>query len=343
MNTGYGVVVTNFLLNLIKQGVDVTAWPVHNNAEGLPEHYGVIQNSIKRQDAFDCNAPCLRIFHQFSMAESIGRGKRIGMPIFELDTFTSREKAHLSSLDHILVNSSWAKRVVEENGITVPTDIVPLGYDPTIFYPTTPPKRSSVVFLNVGKWSLNKGHDVLKTIFERAFSPADNVELWMCCHNRFLFHEERREWERYYCSGPLASKIRIIPWQDTQYQLADLMNQADVGVFPARGEGWNLEALEMMACGKTVLGTYYSGQADFITCGIPIRDKKESAYDGKWFFGNGNWALLDNTFQNMFAIQMKKMYRDLLDNKKCDESSIKIAKEYTWEKSTSKLMSVIFN
>lgn len=343
--TGYGIVVTNFFLNLIKQGVDVTLWPILNQYDCLPENNSAVQQSLKNQEHFSVEAPCFRIYHQFSMAESIGRGRRIGMPIFELDTFTSREKTHLSSLDKIIVNSSWAKKVVEDNGINVPTSIVPLGYDPTIFYPTTPSKRTSVVFLNIGKWSMNKGHDVLKTIFERAFSPADDVELWMCCHNHFLRPHEQKEWEDYYKNGPMGHKIKIIPWQSSQRDLADLMRQADVGVFPARGEGWNLEALEMMACGKEVIGTNYSGQADFVKQFAIDIDGLEAAQDGKWFFGQGNWAKLGDDFINSFAGSMQRRYQEItkLFGKENCKRSIEQAANFTWEKSTCNLITEIFD
>ena len=43
------------------------------------------------------------------------------------------------------------------------------------------------------------------------------------------------------------------------------MAGADCGVFLSRAEGWNLGLLEMMAMGKPVITTNYSGHTEFAT------------------------------------------------------------------------------
>ena len=73
------------------------------------------------------------------------------------------------------------------------------------------------------------------------------------------------------------------------------MRQVDVGVFPVRAEGWNLELLELLSCGKHVITTDYSGHTEFINNSnsrIIEIDKLETAQDGVWFHGTGEWAEL---------------------------------------------------
>ena len=76
-------------------------------------------------------------------------------------------------------------------------------------------------------------------------------------------------------------------------QVYNIMSQVDCGVFPSRGEGWNLELLEMMSAGKHVVATDYSAHTEFCTkenSGLVSISDVEPAFDGKWFFGQGNWA-----------------------------------------------------
>ena len=96
--TSYGYVSFNILKQLVKQGHDVALFPIGPLEIDKQEDAIIIKECIeKSKTTFDSNSPCLRIYHQNKMAESIGNGKRYGMPIFELDTFTDEERHHLSS------------------------------------------------------------------------------------------------------------------------------------------------------------------------------------------------------------------------------------------------------
>ena len=71
------------------------------------------------------------------------------------------------------------------------------------------------------------------------------------------------------------------------------MSQADCGVFPAKAEGWNLDLLEMMSCGKSTIATNYSGHTEFCNkenCYLVDLPEMETAEDGKWFRGQGEWG-----------------------------------------------------
>ena len=111
---GYGVVGLNVSKELAKNA-GVSLFPIGNPEVSTQEDASAIQSCIKNQTSFDAKAPCLRIWHQFAMAEQIGNGLRCGLPIFELDAFNENEMHHLNSLDKIFVCSDWAKEVVVEN------------------------------------------------------------------------------------------------------------------------------------------------------------------------------------------------------------------------------------
>ena len=62
----------------------------------------------------DFDAPCIRIWHQDDMSQFVGRGPKIGFPIFELNKFNKKESYHLSNVDKLFVCSEWAKNIVVE-------------------------------------------------------------------------------------------------------------------------------------------------------------------------------------------------------------------------------------
>lgn len=329
----YGIVAINIVSELIKMGHEISLFPI-----GKPychhRYESDIKKALEHSDHFSSLSPCIRIWHQFDMSMFVGKGRHIGFPIFELDTFTDKEKHHLNSCDTIFVCSKWAKGIIEQNGITVPTYVVPLGVDNTIFYPEIS-KRSPTIFLNVGKWEKRKGHDVLVKMFNRAFTSVDNVELWMMCHNPFLTEEEDIRWKRLYKDSPLGDKIRFIPWLESDTDVANVMRQADCGVFPSRAEGWNLENIEMLSCGKEIITTDYSAHTEFCTkhnsCLVPITEL-ELAHDNKWFFNQGKWGKIDNNVEELFVQYMREInVAKQYDKLNINTEGIETAKNFSWK------------
>jgi glycosyltransferase involved in cell wall biosynthesis len=304
---GYGRVGTE-IASAYNRLEEVALFPI-----GQPEvplyKKSEMADMIRRADTYDVNAPCVRLWHQFDMSMFVGKGAHIGWSIFELDRLTEKEANLLGRCDHNIVCSAWAAQVLLKYGIN--SSIVPLGYNEHFFPINRPIGR--VRFLNMGKWEIRKGHDILVDIFNAAFTDKDDVELLMCNHNPFYSDEKNKEWEKKYKASKLGHKIKIIPRLATDSDVANLMRHADCGIFPSRAEGWNLEACEMMGCGKPVIMTDYAGQSEFVLkeYAIPYT-KKVIAQDGKWFFGQGEWVepdfdatveLMRNFYKNPKTIQ----------------------------------------
>lgn len=330
---GYGQASLNLLLALSKI-YDVALWPIGNIA--LPDSNKSIEATVKKaidnQSVFDRSAPSLRIWHQFDMAQHIGSGQHVGMPIFELNKFDSREVCHLDSLDKVFVCSKWAENVVQDQlaGRGVGTHIVPLGVDRSIFHERVTVRDTSYVFLNIGKWEIRKGHDIIIEAFCRAFDKSDNVELWMMNHNPFLSEAQTTEWQNLYKNSKLGDKVKFIDRVKTNQEVADIMRKADCGVFPARAEGWNLELLEMMACGKPVIATNYSAHTEFCSeanCNLIEPAGLEEAWDGIWFKGQGEWAALDSGSIRMLSSYMRKEFEA---GPRVNEAGIETAKQFSW-------------
>ena len=334
---GYGVAGINILKALQARDVEVSFFPIGQPQVTNQADADAVRKGMETAQTFDPNAPCIKIWHHNQMAERIGSGKFIGFPIFELDTFNDLEKHHLNSCEHLFVCSKWAKHVCldqtrfGEHRIHV----VPLGVDAELFPPAPVRQDDKTIFFNCGKWEIRKGHDILIEAFKKLTEEHDNVELWMMCSNPFNSEEENAKWHQHY-NHP---KVKLIPRAETQAEVYNIMSQVDCGVFPSRGEGWNLELLEMMAAGKHVVATEYSAHTEF--CNeensylLPISDV-ESAFDGKWFFGQGNWAKIDDTEVDMLAKLMQRFIK--LSKGKVNLTGIQTAKKFSWQNTAREMI-----
>ncbi len=266
--TGYGVTGAHLLKALVEVGADVAYFPLGAVDRRIAE-VPTLDRALARQDDFDRKAPSVRLAQQFDLATHVGSGERIGFPIFEINQFTARELHHLRAQDRLFVCSRWAREVLRNNGIThIPIHVVPLGVDRTVFNEMVPSVRSinDTVFIQVGKLEPRKGQLDLLRAFEAAFRPNDAVRLSLYCHNPFVDAATLARALHPFRTSPMSRRIDLhTDPLATHHDVARVMRGADCGVFCSRAEGWNLEALEMLAVGKPVIATNYSGHTEFLS------------------------------------------------------------------------------
>ena len=348
---GYGVTGLNISKALHDAKHSVALFVVGNLEAPEPYHQDLKQ-MISNSRLPDWNAPCIRIWHQHDMSQFVGKGDKYGFPIFELDGFVDLELHHLSYLDYWFVTSEWSKSILTEQlkkvfgdkDITDRIFVVPLGVDRNIFRESVS-NRKETIFYNCGKWETRKGHDILVQAFNEAFTEEDDVELWMMCDNPFYPEEENFKWERLYRTSKLGEKIRIVPRQETQADVYNIMSQTDCGVFPARAEGWNLELLEMMSCGKAVIATNYSSHTEFCNeenCMLVEITELEDAHDGKWFRGQGKWAKIEEAQITQVAEYMRETHeKKKKDELNINQAGVDTAKKFSWKNSAEKILEAI--
>ncbi|MFM7795477.1 MAG: glycosyltransferase family 4 protein, partial [Candidatus Nitrosotenuis sp.] len=251
---------------------------------------------------------------------------------FEVDTISQREKHHLNYSDYIFVASKWAKTVLENNGVSKPVYVAPLGVDTTIFQEPVKIRmeRDNYVFFHVGKWEHRKSQDFLLKAFDHAFNLNDNVELWMLPYNPFLNEQENQYWINLVNECKLRDKIKLFNRLPSQLHLAEFMYYGDCGIFVSRAEGWNNEVIETMAMNRPVIVTNYSAHTEYCNDKNSLLvhvDETEPANDGKWFFGEGSWAKLGQNELDQTVHYMKHVYNNRIDN---NPEGLKTAQYYSW-------------
>ena len=131
--TGYGVSGACILMSLVRLGAPVSFFPLGTLDRTMFAFDG-LDGALDRQDDFDPMLPSVRLSQQFDLAMHVGRGPRIGFPIFELNRFSARARHHLAAQDRLLVCSEWARGILLENGLwRSPIHVVPLGVDRMMF------------------------------------------------------------------------------------------------------------------------------------------------------------------------------------------------------------------
>ena len=121
------------------------------------------------------------------------------------------------------------------------------------------------------------------------------------------------------------------------------MLSATCGVFPSRAEGFNLELLEMMACGKPITATNYSAHTEYLTPQNALLiegSRAEPANDGVSLKGvQGNWMAWGESQTAQLVQHMKVIYEQyragdkLLNTAGCDTAS-----QLTWDATADKII-----
>lgn len=341
--TGYGITGAYLLQSMIQLDADVTFFPLgHVDRSILP--FPALDAAMAAQDRFRASAASVRLAQQFDLALHVGNGPRIGFPIFELDRFDRRSLHHLASQDRLLVCSEWARGVLLQNGIwKTPVDIVPLGVDRTLFHEKLPAGTATdTQFLSVGKLEPRKGQLELLRAFESAFVPGDPVRLTLICANPFLSEKEMEALCKPFRSSRMARRITLVTKSyATQTEVARAMALSDCGVFVSKAEGWNLEALEMLSCGRQVIATNYSAHTEFLNASnarlIEI-DGVEPASAGQ----PGAWAAWNQRQHDALVEQLRAIHDQRRSGPlPLHERGVETAKQFSWQSAARTLLGAV--
>ncbi len=341
--TGYGITGAYLLRAMIELNADVSFFPLGQvDRSILP--FPKLESALAAQDRFNAAAVSVRLSQQFDLALHVGAGPRIGFPIFELDHFDSRSLHHLKSQDRLLVCSEWARGVLLQNGIwKMPVDIVPLGVDRAVFHEKLPAGTSTdTQFLSVGKLEARKGQLELLRAFEAAFSPSDPVRLTLICANPFVTDKEMESLCKPFRNSRMARRITLVtkPYA-TQSEVARVMAASDCGVFVSRAEGWNLEALEMLSCGREVIATDYSAHTQFLNSGnarlIEIDGVERAHADSP-----GAWAAWQPRQHEALVHALRAVHETRRNGPlPMHEPGVETAKQFSWTSAARQLLGAV--
>lgn len=257
-----------------------------------------------------------------------------GFPLDWIDDFNAK-------LDGITVTSRFVKKVLIDNGLTIPCEIIGNGTDHITQIKVEPyggEIGTGFRFLHVSSCFPRKGVDVLLTSYAKAFTKNDDVTLILKTfpnpHNNI--NNEVQEIRNLY---PNCAPIIIINEDLPQGKILDLYQKSHALVAPSRGEGFGLPMAEAMQLGLPVITTGFGGQTDFChpdNCWL---------IDFKFSQTESHLGLADSVWAEPKVDSLVQILRNFII---ADEEQIriktKIAKEllasnFKWSDSAKKLIS----
>jgi glycosyltransferase involved in cell wall biosynthesis len=225
--------------------------------------------------------------------------------------------------------------------------VVPLGYDPQIFRPGSPPASATLhdrcAFLYVGDTIARKGVDLAVSAYLTAFKPADKVVLIVKDFGGKDPSDDSRLRDRV---AALAGRADIPPvlYIDTFYTdaaLADLYRAAAALVAPYRGEGFGLPVLEAMACGVATIVTRGGATDDFTTAQTTIHvDATEvklgRSYGGFELVGEAFWL---EPSEPALVAALRRVYENPAEARAMGARASEAVRGWTWSESAARAVS----
>lgn len=355
---GFGVWVTNTVDSLITTGAKVNL-----TALGQQEYDDVTEFNCKKAinnlPNFSSKNPSVFMFHDGYANQFSGSPRIIGT-MFETTKLQPLSVKMINDCDIVLAPTEDHKLILENNNIIKPIKVVPLGVNPKIFNSSISEKyinTDKFTFITVGKTEKRKNtSEIIKSFVE----TLGTKEVALICHtfNPFIggFTDINLESYGYKACEKTDRYIKVSNGISDVYftksgvkssDLKKLYHSANVGIQCSSAEGWGLPTIELMACGIPTIVTNCIGHKEFLKDTIELQkglildiQEDECAIDGIWFNGKqGNWKKLNS---KDLRNKLEDVYEDRNEYYKVSNSLSDYYREkFSWEKSVTKLISII--
>ena len=215
----------------------------------------------------------------------MGREK-VAVGFFEVAKLGHDLVDYLNQFDLIVAGSTWNKNILLRHGLTHVVKVLQ-GVDTAVFNPIPVPRllHGKLVIFSGGKLEIRKGQDIVIQAFKKFLAVCpDALLIASWCNDSSSLSSISMS--PYVSSSPVNGDAEsICKWLESQVflvqillfqgllnsaQMASLLKQADIAVFPNRCEGGtNLVAMEAIACGIPTVLSANSGHLDLMRLGCP--------------------------------------------------------------------------
>lgn len=250
--------------------------------------------------------------------------------MWETDTLPVESIKQLNRCGLVIVPSRWGAKCFRANGVNVPIEVVPLGYDPEFFYPAALVNRSKCcTFGTAGaldEGGLRKNLQRVIDLFRQAFPTERDVGLRVKITPRSPQVQTRGD-----------SRIEVVDTHLSPADLADWYRSLDTFVNASAGEGFGLHLLEAMACGVPLISTTFGGVGTFFNaqCGYEVGYNIVKAHNAIY---KGNWSDPDDS-ELIDSMRLVYAYRDR--TRQLGAAAAARAQEFRWEDTIRKLVIVL--
>jgi len=326
---------------------------------GIKVAYQFIGGTNEDEGASDCpfaddfksvygsnKLPQITICHGVNNFKNSG-GYKIAFTTTEVDGVPKDWVQCMNEMDEVWMTSEFSMKSFKDSGVKVPMYMIGEGVDPNYFHPDiipfhNPPKEK-FRFMSNFAWGRRKGVDVLFEAFRREFDDDEDVCLMLKTLPSYWGHNIKNELKLLY-ERKGSAKVYLYDVEMPKWELGRFYTMANAFVWPSRGEGYGLPALEALACGLPVIASNHSAHLEFLTKagkprpGVELVEGKLSLYDkgDSIYYPGFHW------FDASVSDLQKKMRLVYTNYQKYKEEAMKssrdVRKEFDWKVSTKKIV-----
>ncbi|MBA4186643.1 MAG: hypothetical protein C0467_01355 [Planctomycetaceae bacterium] len=264
--------------------------------------------------------------------------KTAAFTMWETDTLPEGSVEQLNRCGLVIVPSSWGRRCFRANGVRVPIEVVPLGYDPNTFnrgpeVESADPLRRwgrranlTCTFGTAGaldEGGLRKNVQRVIDLFQREFPNERDVRLRV----KITPNSPRVDTHG-------DARVEVLDTHLTPAELAEWYRSLNAFVNASAGEGFGLHLLEAMACGVPLISSRFGGVGSFFDAraGYEVRSRPCRADNAIY---QGTWSDPDN---NDIMASLRGIYRDGETARLTGIAAAERAQKFRWEDTTRRLV-----
>lgn len=322
---GYDHVVVKALIGLTDAGVHV-----FRDVRSFMDRRFVPPEYAPSERAYDWRAARLAIIPPMLLYRYWPGRTTAAWTMWETDSLPAGSAKYLNKCGLLLIPSQWGVDSFRANGVNVPMEVVPLGYDPGTFSPRAPGAGPELcTFGTAGaldEGGLRKNVQRVIDLFRRAFPDQRDVRLKVKITPRSPMVDTHGD-----------PRVEVLNTGIAPAALADWYRSLTCYVNASYGEGFGLHLLEAMGCGVPLISTRFSAVGEMFdaTVGYEVSYKlieaKNRVYSGRWG---------DPSNDELIA-RMRQVYTDRAAADRLGVAAARRAPEFSWDESIRKLTAAL--
>jgi hypothetical protein len=251
---GFGQIGYGIAYELFQRNLEPNIFPIGNielKAFKHDENFNFwlkecIENCLKDFQDY----PTIRLWHLLGSERTLGKERKILYTAHETDQLTEVEREICRGYDEVFVTSDYTTKVFNAND--VPAKTCYNFYDSRHIYNLNREYKGErpIIFTILGKMEKRKNTRNAAIAWANKYAGKKEFHLHCIIFNPFLNPEQQNYEFASWFGGKVPFNIQLIPFQETNAQLNELMDVTDIALSLSGAEGFDLPCLNFLCLGK---------------------------------------------------------------------------------------------